>query len=79
MGAMPFNTPTNIEPRSVIAVAFFIKIPIVAPIALNGFYTYNGMTFTQLMKKKLYFAFMNRPLTYISTEGEDEIRRIFVE
>ncbi|SNU04594.1 PrgI family protein [Lachnospiraceae bacterium] len=59
-----------------LTVSAYIAIPIVAPIALNGFYTYNGMTFTQLMKKKLYFAFMNRPLTYISTEGEDEIRRI---
>ena len=54
----------------------YVAIPIVAPIALNGFYSYNGMTFTELMKKKLYFAFLNRPITYSSTEGEQEIKKI---
>lgn len=48
----------------------YIAIPVVAPIALTGFYSYNGMTFMQMMKLKLHFAFGSRTLTYISTEGQ---------
>ena len=48
----------------------YIAIPVVAPIALTGFYSYNGMTFMQMMKLKLHFAFGNRALIYISTEGQ---------
>ena len=44
----------------------YIAIPVVAPLALNGFYSYQGMSFTQMFKRKLWFAFKNRPLTYIS-------------
>ena len=54
----------------------YIAIPVVAPIALNGFYSYNGMTFLQMMKKKLHFAFHNKPITYVSTEGEAEVDAI---
>ena len=46
----------------------YIAIPVVAPIALSGFYSYNGMTFMEMMKRKLHFAFGNRALTYISEE-----------
>ncbi len=28
----------------------YIAIPVVAPIALTGFYSYNGMTFVEMMK-----------------------------
>ena len=42
----------------------YIAIPVVAPLALNGFYSYQGMSFTQMFKRKLWFAFKNRPLTY---------------
>ena len=35
----------------------YIAIPVVAPIALTGFYSYNGMTFVEMMKLKLHFAF----------------------
>ena len=48
----------------------YIAIPVVAPIALTGFYSYNGMAFVEMMKLKLHFAFGNRTLTYISTEGQ---------
>ena len=54
----------------------YIAIPVVAPIALNGFYSYNGMIFLQMMKKKLHFAFHNKPLTYVSTEGVAEVDAI---
>lgn len=53
----------------------YIAIPVVAPIALSGFYSYNGMTFMEMMKRKLHFAFGNRALTYISEEGESAIQQ----
>ena len=34
----------------------YIAIPIVAPIALSGFYSYNGMSFMEMMKLKIHFA-----------------------
>ena len=53
----------------------YIAIPVVAPIALSGFYSYNGMTFMEMMKRKMHFAFVNRALTYISEEGEKAIQQ----
>lgn len=47
-----------------------VAIPCVAPIALGGFYSFNGMNFYEYMGKKLHFMFGNRTLTYVSTEGE---------
>lgn len=52
----------------------YIAIPVVAPVALGGFYTYNGMSFYEVMERKFRMLFANRPLTYVSTEGEREIR-----
>lgn len=57
----------------------YIAIPVVAPIALSGFYSYNGMSFFEMMRLKLHFAFGNRPLLYQSTESEEEIRKIQLE
>ena len=57
----------------------YIAIPVVAPLALNGFYSYQGMSFTQMFKRKLWFAFKNRPLTYISEESEKTIKRMRME
>lgn len=62
-----------------LTVSAYIAIPAVAPIALSGFYSYNGMTFMQMMRKKLHFAFKNKPLTYLSTEGEMEVEKIHLE
>lgn len=62
-----------------LTVSAYIAIPAVAPIALNGFYSYNGMTFMQMMKKKLHFAFHNRTITYESTEGEAEVEAFRAE
>lgn len=56
-----------------LTVAVYIAIPVIAPIALGGFYSYNGMSFYEYMKRKLYFAFLNRAYGYVSTEGEAEI------
>ena len=52
----------------------YVAIPCVAPIALGGFYSYNGMSFYEYMRRKMYFLFHNKALTYVSTEGEEEIR-----
>lgn len=52
----------------------YIAIPAVAPIAMSGFYSYNGMGFMEMMKLKLRFAFGNRALAYVSTEGCDVLR-----
>jgi hypothetical protein len=57
----------------------YIAIPVVAPIALTGFYSYNGMTFVEMMKLKLHFAFGNRVLTYVSTESAEEIKKVRLE
>ena len=54
----------------------YIAIPVVAPLALNGFYSYQGMSFTQMFKRKM---FKNRPLTYISEESEKTIKRMRME
>ena len=45
-----------------------------APIALGGFYSYNGMSFYEYMGKKLQFMFHNKALTYVSTESEQAIK-----
>ena len=57
-------------------ISTYIAIPVVAPIALTGFYSYNGMTFVEMMKLKLHFAFGNKALTYVSEESENVLRQI---
>lgn len=59
-----------------LTVSAYIAIPAVTPIALSGFYSYNGMGFIEMMKLKMHFAFGNRALAYVSTEGEEVIRNI---
>lgn len=53
--------------------AVYVAIPVVAPIALGGFYSYNEMSFYEVMRKRFYFAFQNRTLLYVSTENEGVI------
>ena len=62
-----------------LTVSTYIAIPVVAPIAMTGFYSYHGMTFMEMMKLKLHFAFANRTYTYVSTEGEDAVRQFWQE
>ena len=50
--------------------AAYVAIPCVAPIALGGFYSFNGMSFYEYMGKKLHFMFHNKALPYVSTEGD---------
>lgn len=57
-----------------LTVAAYIAIPVVAPIALGGFYSFNGMDFYEYMGKKIHFMIGNKPLVYVSTEGESAIK-----
>ena len=59
-----------------LTVSTYIAIPVVAPIAMTGFYSYHGMTFMEMMKLKLHFAFANQTLTYVSTEGEQAVQKL---
>lgn len=59
--------------------AAYVAIPCVAPIALGGFYSFNGMDFYEYMGKKLKFMFGNKALTYVSTEGEPAIKALEFE
>ena len=59
--------------------AAYVAIPCVAPIALGGFYSYNGMDFYEYMGKKLKFMFSNYPLVYMSTEGDLAIKEYQME
>ena len=59
-----------------LTVSTYIAIPVVAPIAMTGFYSYHGMTFMEMMKLKLHFAFANQALTYVSTEGEQAVQKL---
>ena len=59
--------------------AAYVAIPCVAPIALGGFYSYNGMDFYEYMGKKLKFMFSNHPLIYMSTEGDLAIKEYQME
>ena len=61
-----------------LTVSAYIAIPVVAPIALSGFYSYNGMSFMEMTRLKLHFLMNNHALLYRSTEGEfvlDKIRQ----
>ena len=68
-----------IYPYVGLTVSAYIAVPVVAPIALTGFYSYHGMTFVEKMKLKLHFMGKPRPLTYVSTEDPTEIDRILDE
>ena len=57
----------------------YVAIPCVAPIALGGFYSFNGMSFYEYMGKKLHFMFANEALAYVSTEGEPMIKAFELE
>lgn len=52
----------------------YVAMPVVAPIALGGFYSFNGMSFYEVMGRKIRMLFANHPVTYVSTEGETVIK-----
>lgn len=59
--------------------AAYVAIPCVAPIALGGFYSYNGMDFYEYMSRKIHFMIGNKALIYNSTEGEAVIKELQME
>lgn len=59
--------------------AAYVAIPCVAPIALGGFYSYNGMDFYEYMSRKIHFMLGNKALNYSSTEGEAVIKKLQIE
>lgn len=66
-------------PLTGLTASVYVAIPAVAPIALGGFYSFNGMNFYEYMGRKLKMLFANRSLTYVSTEGEAAIRELMEE
>lgn len=53
--------------------AAYVAVPCIAPIALQGFYSYNGMSFCEYWLKKIHFITGNKALIYSSTEGGAEL------
>lgn len=53
--------------------AAYVAVPCIAPIALQGFYTYNEMSFCEYWLKKIHFITANKALTYLSSEGGEEL------
>ena len=55
----------------------YVAVPIVAPIALCGFYSYNGMGFTEVFIRYMRSIFRNKALVFKSSgyrEMREEIR-----
>ncbi|RDY26484.1 PrgI family protein, partial [Lachnotalea glycerini] len=52
----------------------YVAIPVVAPIAMGGFYSFNGMSFYDVVRRKTQFMFFNQALVYSSTECELVLR-----
>ena len=59
--------------------AAYVAVPVVAPIALGGFYSYQGMSFYEYMSRKIRFIFWNRTLVYQSTENDREFKHVIPE
>ncbi len=62
-----------------LTASVYVAIPAVAPVALGGFYFFNGMNFYEYMGRKLKMLFANAPLVYLSSEGEDVIKELQAE
>ncbi len=54
----------------------YVAVPVVSPIALAGFYSYNGMSFFELWRRRFHFMFANKPLLYVSTEDEKQAGKV---
>lgn len=55
----------------------YVAVPIVAPIALCGFYSYNGMGFTEVFTRYMRSIFSNKALVFKASgyrEMREEIR-----
>ena len=62
-----------------LTIAAYIAVPVVAPIALTGFYSYHGLTFVEMLKLKIHFSGKQPALPFESTEDEDEVLKLLLE
>lgn len=59
-----------------LTTAAYLAIPVAAPIALGGFYSYYGMSFYEVTRRRIRQLFFNRTLLYRSSEqNETESRK----
>lgn len=57
-----------------LVLSCYLAIPVVTPIALNGFYSENGMNFTEYVSKRWSMMF-RKPLLYVSEEGPKQAEK----
>ena len=62
-----------------LTASVYVAIPAVAPVALGGVYSFNGMNFYEYMGRKLKMLFAKDPLTYLSSEGEGVLEELQIE
>ena len=62
-----------------LTASVYVAIPAVAPVALGGFYSFNGMNFYEYMGRKLKMLFAKDQLTYLSSEGEGVLEELQIE
>ncbi len=58
-----------------LTTAAYLAIPVAAPIALGGFYSYHGMSFYEVTRRRIRQLFFNRTLLYRSSERNETENR----
>ena len=58
-----------------LTTAAYLAIPVAAPIALGGFYSYHGMSFYEVTRRGIRQLFFNRTLLYRSPERNETENR----
>ena len=54
----------------------YVAVPVVAPIALCGFYSYNGMGFREVFTQYMRSIFKNKPLVFKSSGYREMVSEI---
>ena len=54
----------------------YVAVPVVAPIALCGFYSYNGMGFREVFTRYMGSIFRNKPLVFKSSGFREMVSEI---
>ncbi|MBD5486371.1 MAG: PrgI family protein [Lachnospiraceae bacterium] len=54
----------------------YVAVPVVAPIALCGFYSYNGMGFREVFTRYMRSIFRNKPLVFQSSGYREMVSEI---
>ena len=58
-----------------LTTAAYLAIPVAAPIALGGFYSYHGMSFYEVTRRRIRQLFFNQTLLYRSPERNETENR----